>query len=313
MEFALLRLTVNGFITTQTRKVMNYYFSISDYIPATQLRGAILAEYYYQKGKIDHSFYTSPAFPSNSAPSHYFSYAEGRKSNEFVEEKGVLKLKGEELAKGKALSETLKLKEEEKPRIGVVITRKSVEKDRTRYVKFTAESFISMHVAIDKRLASSYHRMLFAYEYKKFDTLWALAQPSEVLDVVKGGTIRVGRGKNRGNYGVKVEVVKEVDLPEPKGLSYCLSQCIPSLLGRKFFEVKKDIEGIPIIIGDTSTYAGWFTNDKISGQKPSFKTLSEGTLIYVEDGKNFSDLLPAGLNFMFSIEDLNSLLERVGV
>lgn len=311
VKFTLLRLTVNGYITTRTRKIGNYYFSVTDYIPATQLRGAILAEYYYQKGKIDDSFFSSPAFPIDSAPAHYFSPAESRKSSDFVEEKGILRRKSEELEK-QALKEVLKLEGEKKPQIGVIIKKKESDKHETKYIRFSAEAFVSMHVAIEKTLASSYHRMLYAYEYKKFDTLWAIAKPSEVIDIIKGSKIRLGRGKNRTNALVTVDVVTEVDLPEPQGLSYCLSQCIPTLFNKQLFTVGK-VDGKSVIIGNTSTYAGWFTNDKISGQKPSFVTLNEGTLVYIKDKGNYDELLPAGLNFIFGIDDLDSLLQKVSV
>mgnify|MGYP001770686388 CR=1 FL=1 len=311
MEVALLKLTVNGYITTLTRRVMNYYFSVTDFVPSTQVRGAILAEYYKQKGKVDMDFFVSPAFPLESAPAHYFSPASGRKSGNFVEKRGILKEKEDELSKGRPLSEVLRLNKDDKPRVGAIIRRVEVDKDSTKYTKYTAESAISMNVAIDKTLASARHGMLFAYEYRRFGELWALARPSEVLDVVKGGEIRIGRGKNRGNTAVKVQVVREVELPEPEGLVYCLSQCVPSLLGKEFFKVKRDSEGVPIIVGETSTYAGWFTTDSVSGQKPSFRTLSEGTLIYIEEKRNYADLLPAGLNFALSINDLSSLLDRV--
>ena len=311
MEVALLRLKVNGYITTLTRRVMNYYFSVTDYVPATQVRGAILAEYFRQKGRTDVEFFASPAFPLDSAPSHYFSPSRGRKSGEFVEKRDVLKEKEEELSKGRKLGDVLKLGDEEKPRVGTIIMRVEAGRDYTRYARFTAESVVSMHVAIDKALASARHGMLFAYEYRRFGELWALARPGEVLDAVKGGEVRMGRGKNRGSTAVKVEIVRELDLPEPKGLVYCLSQCVPSLLGREFFKVKRSGDGRQIIIGDTSTYAGWFTGESASGQKPSFRTLSEGTLVYVEESRGYSDLLPAGLNFMLSIEDLSSLLDRV--
>ena len=307
-----MKITVNGYITTQVRRIGSYYFSVTDYIPATQLRGALLAEYYYQKGKIDQDFYASPAFPLDSAPSHYFSPAEGRKSSDFVERRGVLTEKGKELESGTHLKDVLRLDDDEmKPMIGVIIKRKE-GKDVNRYSKFTAESFISMHVAIDKVLASSYHQMLFAYEFKKFDTLWALARPSEVIDVVKSGKIRLGRGKNRTNSMAIVDVVGEVDLPEPQGLSYCLSQCVPSLLGKRLFDVGK-VDGKSVIIGGTSTYVGWFTSDKVSGQKPSFRTLTEGTLVLVKERGEYDKVLPAGLNFMFGIEDLGSLLQKVKV
>lgn len=304
MKFVLLRLKVNGYITTQMRKVKNYYFSVTDYIPSQTLRGAILAEYYYQKGKIDYSFYVSPSYPVGVAPSHYFSPAEGRKSSSFVEEKEILKRKSEEIEKKK--EEALRLeKEEAKPKIGTLIKLSEKSDKYYKYHSYHPETIVLTHVAIDKKTASNYHGMLFAYEYKKFETMWALASPSsEVFDIVK--EIRVGRGKSRGSSRVTVEKVKEVELHEPEGLSYCLSPVVPKLFDKKFFSTK-------IIIGDEGMYSGWFTTDKMAGEKPVFKTLKEGSLIYVEEKKDFEKLFTAGLNFVFRIDDLGSLLEMVRV
>jgi hypothetical protein len=312
VKFVLLKLTVNGYVMTLARRVKGYYYSLTDYIPSTQLRGALLSEYYYQKGKIDPQFFASPAYPVEAAPSHYFSPAEGRKSKKYLEEKGVLKRKSEELEKGKPLKEVLQLGSGKKPKVGTIIRREETTPTEYKYSGFSAESFVSMHVAIDKRLGSSYHGMLFAYEYKKLGVLWALAKPSEVIDVAKSSTLKLGRGKSRSNAEVRVEAVREVDLPEPQGLSYCLSQCVPSLFGKTFFSVGK-VEGKSVIIGETSVYSGWFTNDRMSGQKPSFKTLSEGSLVYVKEKGEYDKLLPAGLNFMVSVGDLGSLLDKVRV
>ena len=300
----VLKLRVNGYITTQMRKVMNYYFSVADYIPATTLRGAILNEYYHQKGKIDESFYVSPAYPSNTAPAHYFSPATERKGAVFREVKGVLREKDKELEKvtdERQLKDVLKVGG--KPKIGTLVKFYREEGNENVYKGWSSESAILMHVAINKYSGASEKGMLFAYEYKRFGTLWALASDSEVIDVVK--RVRIGRSKNRVSKYVEIEKVKEVELDEPKGLSYCLSQCVPSLFGKEFFKAK-------YIIGDTSTYSGWFTNDYFSGQKPVFATVKEGSLVYVER-VNDKKLMTAGLNFIFKIDDLKSLLDKVGV
>jgi len=301
----LIKLKVKGHITTQMRRVKSYYFSVTDYIPSTTLRGAILNEYYHQKGKIDENFYVSPAYPLKTAPAHYFSPATQRKGAEFREEKGILRKKDEEFLRGKSVEEILKLKGKgHKPKIGALITFSREENGENVYKGKGGESVILMHVAIDKTSGAAREGMLFAYEYKYFEELWALAsESSEVIDVVK--RIRIGRSKNRvGNY-VYIEKVKEVSLEEPKGLSYCLSPCVPSLFEKEFFKAK-------LIIGDTSIYSGWFTNDKFSGQKPVFTTLKEGSLVYVEGvSENNKKIMAAGLNFMFKIDDLKSLLDRV--
>lgn len=305
MVLILLKLKVNGYITTQMRKVMNYYFSVVDYIPATTLRGAILNEYYREKGKIDESFYISPAYPMKTAPSHYFSPATERKGKEFRERKGVLLEKDEEIAKGKEIKDVLALDFKKKPKIGTLITFKNEDRGENVYESKKSESVILMHVAVDKYSGASHKGMLFAYEYKYFEELWALASDSsEVIDVVK--RVRIGRSKNRVSKYVEIEKVKEVSIDEPKGLSYCLSPCIPSLLGKEFFKAKW-------IIGDTSTYSGWFTNDHFSGQKPVFNTLKEGSLVYVEKVDENEKIMASGLNFMFKIGDLKSLLDKVGL
>jgi len=302
----LIKLIVKGYITTQMRKVRNYYFSITDYIPATTLRGAILNEYYQQKGKIDEDFYVSPAYPLKTVPAHYFSPATQRKGAEFREEKEVLKKKDEEFVQGKEIKEILKLDVKAKPKIGTLITFSDEKEGQNVYTAKGSESVVLMHVAIDKNSGASRKGMLFAYEYKHFDELWALASDSsDVIDVVK--RVRVGRSRNRVSKYVEVEKVKDVSLDELKdGLSYCLSPCVLSLFGKEFFKAKR-------IIGDTSTYSGWFTNDKFGGQKPVFTTLKEGSLVYLEGGNNnMNDKIKrAGLNFMFKIADLKSLLDRV--
>ncbi|TRM77714.1 hypothetical protein DJ531_10090 [Sulfolobus sp. A20-N-F6] len=300
MDLALLKITVKRYITTQLRKVKNYYFSTADYIPSTTLRGAILAEYYYQKGKIEEDFFVSPAYPTNTLPSHYFSPAKERKGKDFIEANGVLNEKEKVIGEGR-ISEAMKV--EGKPKIGALITYKGDEKDHHVYQQFSAESTIQMHVAIDKKSVSSYQGMLFAYEYKKFDELWALAKPSEVIDLVK--RVGIGRSKNRVGNIAEVNKVREINLDDPKGLSYCLSQCLPSLFGKKFFDAKT-------IIGETSLYTGWFTTDTISGNKPVFKTLKEGTLIYIDEYYD-SRIMASGLNFILKIPDLKYLLDKVRV
>ncbi|AAY81340.1 RAMP superfamily CRISPR-associated protein [Sulfolobus acidocaldarius] len=313
MKLQLIKLVVNKYITTQMRKVKNYYFSTTDYIPATTLRGAILAEYYYQKGKIEEDFYVSPAYPQNSAPSHYFSPAEGRKGSEFVEESRILSIKNDEINKGKDMREVMNLGIDKKPRIGVIIKPNEKQKspNETRYIKYTPSSTILMHVAIDKVSASSFHRMLYAYEYLKFNEMWALAKPGDVIDTVE--QIRIGRSRSRIDSIVKVQKVKEVNLEEPDGLTYCLSPCVPSLLGEKLFEIRKLSSGKTLVIGEESYYTGWFTTDTHSGAKPVFKTMKEGSLVYVEHKGDYSKLMPAGLNFMVKIEDLASLLSKVSL
>jgi hypothetical protein len=306
MDFVLLKITVNRYITTQLRKVANYYFSTADYIPSTTLRGAILAEYYYQKGKIEEDFFVSPAYPLNTIPSHYFSPAKDRKDKSFIETKNVLEKKDELIGKKSEnelkdkISEAMSV--EGKPKIGTLITYKNDNNNQNVYEQFFAASAIQMHVAIDKTSVSSYHGMLFAYEYKKFDELWALAKPSEVIDLVN--RVSIGRGKNRAGNIAEVKKVKDLSLDDPKGLSYCLSQCVPSLFGKKFFDSK-------VIIGDTSLYTGWFTTDSISGTKPVFKTLKEGTLVYIVDKYYDSRIMASGLNFILKIPDLKYLLDKV--
>nr|8BMW_M Chain M, CRISPR-associated protein Cas5 (Type III-D) [Saccharolobus solfataricus] len=298
----LIKLKVKGYITTQMRRIRNYYFSITNYIPSTTLRGAILAEYYNQTGKIDENFYVSPAYPIKTAPAHYFSPAKERKGDEFIEVKRILEKKEKEFEANKPIEEIMKLEidgKHPKPKIGSLITYEGETDKENKYREFSSKSIIQMHVAIDKTSISSYKGMLFAYEYKEFDEMWAIASDSEVIDTVK--RIKIGRGKNRGNKVVDVEKVREVSLDQSKGLLYCLSPCIGSLFGKTFFKAK-------YIIGDKSIYSGWFTVDSFSGQKPVFETLREGSLVYVESFSNEKSLMPAGLNFMLRISDLSSIL-----
>ncbi|AWR98159.1 hypothetical protein DFR86_00175 [Acidianus sulfidivorans JP7] len=290
------------------RKIRNYYFSIANYIPSTTLRGAILAEYYNQTGKLDENFYVSPAYPIKTAPAHYFSPATKRKSNDFVEVKKILEVKEKEFDANEPIEKIMELNEEKnkkkefKPKIGSLITYYGENEKENIYKGFSSKSIIQMHVAIDKNSVSSYKGMLFAYEYKQFDEMWAVASDSEVIDIIK--RIKIGRGKNRGNKIVDIEKVREVQFDQSKGLVYCLSPCVPSLFGKTFFKSGH-------ILGDKSIYSGWFTADGFSGQKPVFETLKEGSLVYVESFSDENSLMPAGLNFMFRISDLKSLIDKV--
>ncbi|QKR01119.1 hypothetical protein GWK48_10550 [Metallosphaera tengchongensis] len=296
------------------RRVLNYYFATSSYIPSTTLRGAILNEFYQQKKRVPVDFYASPAYPARGAPAHYFSPASGRKSEGFEEEQGILRrveeeMKGVKDEKGllNILSNRVK---DMKPKVGTIVLYEKNENGKNKYKEFHSESIVNMHVAIDKRTGSSHHGMLFAYEYKKVMEMWALASPGEVLDVVKASKkILVGRGKMRSGNVVDVEVVRELsDFERPEGLVYCLSQCVPRLFGKEVLMVRR-LGDRMLAIGDTSMYTGWFTTDTLRGTRPTFKVMREGTLLFVEEGK--LDLRAAGLNFAFKIPDLGELIKRV--
>ncbi|NON61610.1 RAMP superfamily CRISPR-associated protein, partial [Acidianus sp. RZ1] len=187
-----------------------------------------------------------------------------------------------------------------KPKVGQIIRKEMEGRKFTLFKKVELEGQVEMSVAIDKHTASSEKGMLFAYEYKFPEKMWALAQPGEVLDSVD--RIFIGRGKSRGFGWVDVRKKKEIDVEEEgKGKYYCLSQCVPTLFGKTYFQVDK-------IYGDLSYYISWFTNDEHEGYRPSFKALKEGSIIQGERTKENPPLLSAGLNFAIKIEDLTTLL-----
>jgi hypothetical protein len=170
------------------------------------------------------------------------------------------------------------------------------------YEKVFIESSITIHTTISKKLGSSERGMLYSYEYKYFTKLWAFA--SDKLEVRE---IKIGKGRSRGFGRAEVIWGKEISFDEIKegDWVYCLSQCIPSLFGRTFFEPE-------VILGREDLYTGWFTRENLQGQKPVFKTLSLGSIIKLKKVIDLDYLKPAGLNFIIKIRDLRELLEKVG-
>ena len=287
----MLELDVRGGITTgQTRRIVNYYLLSKYYIPATTLSGAIMNAILKREGKL-RQIYTSPALPIvNGKPvvfSHYFSPRVSRKAKDYVEFKGVLRRNDVESIEKKF--------PESKPKVGELIVFDREEGGLNYYKQYEPETEVEMEVAIDRVLGSAKKGLLYAYEMLRVDKMWALS--SEGFE----GEISLGRGKNRYYPTVEVKVRKEVELREIKEgeVVYCLTPCVPTLFGKKFIEFEE-------IWGEYSIYSGWFTTDKIAGQKPVFRVLREGSLIRVK--RVLDDRLSyAGLNVVLPIEDLSEV------
>ncbi len=298
----LIKIKINEPIAFSSRKIKNYYFSSTEYMPAQTIRGAII------NAKEDYSllcsYYTSPAYPiigeKPAVPSHAFSPAKSRKSKEYVEEKGILSRLEKE---GENLLLNYPYSVDAKPKIGDLIYMTSEDDKYYYYSRAEIPSVITQHVAISKKYGSNEGGMLFAYEYKILEGAWFLA--SDDLGIKQ---LRIGKGRNRGFGSAEVQSVKDIEFEEPKGGEwvYCLSQCIPSL-GKKFFDYES-------IIGKKELYVGRFTRvvdgKMITGNKPVIKVISPGSLIKIKSVYDL-DLKPAGLNFMVKISDLGELIKKV--
>jgi hypothetical protein len=313
IRVALLRLKVKGYINAYSRRVMNYYFSSTDYVPATTLRGAILELEYQTKGKVNDKFWVGPALPLGSAFSHFFiplnekARDGGKDSAEAQEMKGVLEEAGkvdkwDKESVYKLVREKGLLGHGRKPRIGAVIRKVGERDGYNLYERVRLNSVVQMQTAVDKLTGSNAREMLFAYEYKEFRDLWALSSPDLPQD---RGVLRMGRGKSRSGFQVSFEKVRELDLELAKKgeVGYCLTPCAPSVMGVKLLDGD--------YLGDLSIYTGWFTNDHVTGTKPTFRVLREGTLVKVREAGNYQRLLGAGLNFLVKVNDLGELLEKV--
>lgn len=301
----VIKLRIKEPVAFSSRRIKNYYFSASDYLPAQAIRGAMInASGNYS---LLDSYYTSPAYPvvkgKPSLPSHAFSPAEKRKSKRYVEEKGILerlKEKGEKL-----LTEDYPYSVDAKPKIGDLIYPVGEDEKYNYYERVEVPSVITQHVAISKKTGANEGGMLYAYEYKLIDEVWFLAQ-----DDLGVKELRIGKGRNRGFGTGVVESVKEVELEEPKAgdVVYCLSQCLPSFGGRTFFTYD-------FVIGKTDLYLGRFTRSYngqvIVGQKPVMKVISAGSLIKLKEVQDLDYLKPAGLNFAVKVSDLSELVRKV--
>ncbi|QOJ78812.1 hypothetical protein IG193_08705 [Infirmifilum lucidum] len=325
-----MRLVVfsGGWLNYSSRRVMNYYLVDRDFIPATTLRGAILAEMYSQKGSVDEDFYTSPAFPvlevgaepgrggasrrlAPTAPPHALVMLKGRKGREAYELEGCIgdaSSYGPLLEALKAVHEKLKekLESEPKPALGGLVAPLGKSEDLASYARVSPEATVEMHVAISKRTGSSMKGMLYAYEYKRAPKYWALVAETEAADYLKPGVaLRVGRGRSRAPGALRVEKVvgvKAEELAGP-GVGYCITPCVPRLFGREVFQAGG-------ALGYYDIYNAWFTVDGGSGFKPAFRVLAEGALVEVRERASV-DLRPAGLNLILSIGDLYGLLGEV--
>jgi hypothetical protein len=312
----LFYLKVKTPVNVYSRRIKNYYLSEISYIPSQTVRGAILDAYINMHGNVKEDFYTSPAYPLNAAPAHALSPAKGRKEKEYIEKRGILQKMEEKVHYEnefkKFYNDEYKYSLENrigpvkgvnpKPKIGKIIEYKRTEGDVTIYGEFKNQSIINMHATISKYTGATEKGMLYAYEYKYFDTLWFLAnQDLGITDIY------IGKSREKGFGMSEIKIVKEIKFEEPKEgeWGYCLSQCLPSLREKQFFKPS-------IIIGETEIYTGWFTNSTISARKPTIRVLSPGTLIRIEKIIDLEALKPAGLNFILKIPDLHYLIKEVG-
>ncbi|WP_449462225.1 hypothetical protein PQ610_06635 [Tardisphaera miroshnichenkoae] len=304
-------------VVFHARNVGNYYLSELDYIPSQTLRGALLNSLISSGSSMRDDFYVSPAFPLGAAPAHAFMPAKSRKSSELVEVKGVIGRLGdnwkEELAKtfeevksieaGSGGASTEKNAVMPKSKVGEIAQlRNETQGESWHYAIRHLRPAIGMHVAINKKTGTSEKGMLYAYEYKRIDEeMWAIA--SDDLGVSE---IRVGKSRGKGAGRAEVAVIGKADLEEPEEgeWGYCLSQCVPSFLGRTYFEAEK-------VVGKKDLYAGWFTLGESVGTKPAIVTMSPGTLVKIRKRGDLDELKPAGLNFLVKIRDLGSFLSEV--
>lgn len=295
MKVVITRL--EGNINYYNRKLKSYFIIAKDYIPATTIRGAIEYLYLARFKRIDDTIYASSAFPiiedRPTAPAHPFMYRIERKSNEMVEDPGAI------TNKAKPNPEKVK---EPKPSPGSLVLEK--EKKEYYYDKYTPKKKVEMHVAVSKFTGSSQKGMLYAYEYiKGVQGYWFLT--GDNTELKEGDELKIGRGRTREGGKLVVEKVYGVKLEEVKGggeVGLCLSQCTPKVLGIEALEVNE-------IWGYYDIYNSWFTSDGVSGTRPSFRVLGEGSVIEVKKVKE--DFKTAGLNFIVSVPDLHSLLKEV--
>ncbi len=301
------------------RNVGNYYLSELDYIPSQTLRGALLNSLIASGSVIRDDFYVSPAFPVGAAPAHAFMPAKSRKSGELLEIKGVIGKLGDDwrdelfstiekvklMAEANAGDGTSRKGIEPKARVGEIAQLKGGATESSwSYEVVHLSSSVGMHVAINKGTGASEKGMLYAYEYKKAEQdMWALAS-----DDVGVREIRIGKSRGKGAGIAEVSVAGKVELKEPQEgeWGYCLSQCLPSFLGRTYFEAEH-------VVGKRDIYTGWFTLGESAGSKPALITTSPGTLVKVKKKGELDELRPAGLNFIVRIDDLGSFLSEVRV
>ncbi|ABP95326.1 MULTISPECIES: hypothetical protein [Metallosphaera] len=298
-----------GYATVSSRRIEHYYFSEKDFIPSTTVRGAFLNQLVRDRGLEElERYFFSPGYPIYGRPSgpiHPLAPALGRKRNEYVELPGILQRWGKE-DYGKLLAEIVGGSGQErirpKPKTGDIVVPKSSGKVNF-FSRISLDTFIQDNVAIGKGSGSSKTGMLFSYEVKDYGDVWVISN----LDV-EVTEIHVGRGWTRGLGTGKVVKRGEVDLdlPGPGDVGYCLTPCVPSLLGREFFSAEE-------VRGTTDIYMSWYTWGKRAGLRPSFKVVREGSIVRVKDvdQDRLMELWPAGLNMMVKVPDMASLLEKV--
>lgn len=299
MKYALLEIKLVSPALLHARNVKSYFLSTENFIPSQTLRGAVvnaLIEEGYDVHELEGVF-VSPGYPSNSAPAHPFVFAEGRKSDSFVERKDSLVIDGEveEIISRKRKEINGKAGKDDssiKSKTGVVVSLKGLENDLFKYDGVKIPSIIQGHVAINKVTMNKESGMLYQYEYRMPTTFWALSSNTLPKETIR---IALGRSRNRGFGEALLSKKGEVELQDAKdGWAYCLSPC--------YTEAEAGI-------GKVTIYTGWFTSDDLRGPKPFMKVAMQGSLLKVK-GEMYP-LKTAGLNFAFSLSSLGELLSKV--
>ena len=317
------------------RKLGNVYIHSSAYIPAGTLKGAIVNEIFKRDEglgkKALEELSVSNAYPSGSLPTHAYLFLTKRKHNDFIEKKGILSL-GQEIYEEKRYRDELEelkgMNREYEPKsvIGETVKFERELERHSVYTRASASFRILPNVAVSKKSGSSQKGMLFFYEImdvREVDSkdrampdeerskktgvagFWGLVDYDvwKELKLEDELVLSLGKGRIGGLAEVKV-VQKSVNYAE-KGNAYCFTQCAPSFGSAVFFRADR-------FLSATSVYQGWFTNDYFASRKPSFTTMKEGSLVSISDASKASRVMPAGLNFMLSIDDARSLLRAVG-
>ncbi|BBD73379.1 hypothetical protein HS1genome_1768 [Sulfodiicoccus acidiphilus] len=308
MKASLLRIE-GGLSLVNARRIGNYYLWRREYVPATTLRGALINSL-IEAGSIKElgeaaSMAVAPAYPTSSAPAHVLLPAKGRKTEDFVEKKGVLSSSEDPVS-----SLDRKYGSQATPRVGTLVTLRGEEGDEWKFERFRPRrATVEQNVSVSKVSGAAHREMLFAYELRDLGPLWALYLGDLEVD---GLEVRLGRGRNRVGTRFRVEATSTVEYPEPGegSLAYCLSPCVPSFLGKTYFEGE--------YYGAVDLYSSWFTFGQdvdtplLGGTRPSFKVLREGTLVRLRKLGEYRQLWPAGLNFLIRVDDLGSWLRKVG-
>lgn len=296
------------------RRLGNTYVHSHAYIAAGTLKGAIVSEVFKRDERLGKLAFdelsVSNAYPSGTVPAHAYMFLTKRKAKDFVEKKGIIAegpsiFTPEKYEQEISAVRLMNAEYEPKSIIGDMARFEKILDGGYGYVKATASFKLLPNVAVSKMSGSSQKGMLFSYEVMEKGNFWALIDYEvwKKLNLEDELYVKIGKGRIGGLAEVKV-VQKGVSYAE-KGNAYCFTPCVPSFDSATFFTYDKSL-------ASTSIYHGWFTNESFSSRKPVFATMKEGSLVSLSDATNAKRVMPAGLNFLLSVEDAYSLLRSVG-